>query len=196
VNERGLTLIEVMIAAALVLGVVIAASDGVGTFTAATAQGARRELAERRVSDQIESLRALAFCDPSRPLDEAADVVSAVFPHADAARNTDQARFVPAPADGRPAGTFVTTVADADGVTTIAATFVAATASGWVPVVPGAPGAYDAGRSAPLPSAALAVAVSYTCERGRHSAHAERDVILASPAGPLCGLQAPPLEGT
>ena len=194
-SQRGLTLIEVVVAAALVLGVVIAASDGVGTFTATTAQGARRDLAEQRVADEIESLGALAFCDPSRPVDEGADVISAVFPHADAARGTPQARFVPGAADGRPPGTFVTNVPDTDGVLTVAATFVAATACGWTPVTP-VPGVYDAGRTAPLPSGALAVVVTYTCGRGRHHGHAERDAVIACAAGDLCGLQAPPTEGT
>ena len=195
-NQRGLTLIEVVVAAALVLGVVGAASDAVGAFTAATARADRHGLAERRVADELESLRALAYCDPARPVDQRADVVSTVFPHADAVRNNDQARFLAGAADGRPPGTFVTCVADADGVLTVAATFVAATAAGWVPVAPADAGTYDAGRSAPLPAAALSVVVSYACLRGRHHVAVERGAVVVCPAGHLSGLQAPPVEGT
>jgi len=194
VNARGLTLIEVVVAAALVLSVVIVASTTIGSLAGATARADRGTLADDRVADEIEALRALVFCDPGRPAGEHADLVSTVFPHADAARNIDGAAYDPAPAHGCPAGTFTTTTADSQGILTVAATYVTATAVGWRPSAPSPTGPYDAGRSAPLPSAALSVIVSYVCHRRPQTARAGRQVVIAARPGGLCDLQAPPLQ--
>ena len=193
-NARGLTLIEVVVAAALVLSVVIVASTTIGSLAGATARADRGTLADDRVADEIEALRALGFCDPGQPIGERADLVSTVFPHADAARNTDGAEYDPTPAHGFPAGTFTTTTADGQGILTVAATFVTATAAGWRPVAPSPAGPYDAGRSAPLPSVALLVTVSFVCHRRPQTARAGRQVVIAARPDGVCDVQAPPLE--
>lgn len=111
----GFSLLEVVIAAALLLMTVTAVSI---TVVGASRAGARLRAsmdADRAVRAEAERLRSLPYCATSYPVPDGRrgangpDLVAAVFPHAALAQNGPSARYVAA-ADGAgaPAGSFVT----------------------------------------------------------------------------------------
>ncbi len=106
----GLTLVEVVVAAAIVLLVVTAASSTMGGVSAAGARAGGRDAAEAAVASELAALRGLPFAAQGPA---AAAVVATVFPHADPAAATPQSFFAVAARDGCPAGTFFTVRDDA-----------------------------------------------------------------------------------
>ena len=189
-GDRGLTLIEVVVATAVVMLVVIAASNVLVAVDQATARAGGREAAESSVAAELEQLRSLPFAGGAAD-GTPTDVVSSVFPHAGIGGDTPAAAFAPEPRDGCPAGTFFTVETVAGGRMTIAATFVVGSATGWTAVAAARLAGYDAGRAVALPSAALLVRVSVAWQAGAHSGAVTREAIIADrPDGP-CHIAAP-----
>lgn len=113
VNARGLTLVEVVVATAIVLTTCVAVTAA--TVTAARAGGRSQqqlkadELLQREAA-RLRSLPCFAPLPGDWPLSRVVPEPSAVgelFPHADHTLNDDVSRFV---ATGEPAGAFVSTV--------------------------------------------------------------------------------------
>ena len=191
VTNRGMTLIEAVVATAVVMVVVIAASRAVACVEAATAGAGGRAAAETAVSATIAELRSLPFTAYAGAGPAAPGAVSRVFPHAGAGPDSPDAFFAPEAREGCPAGTFFTREPAAGGRMTIAATFVAATAAGWQPVPAARLAGFDVRRAAQLPSSALLVRVSVVWKTGAHAGAVTRSTILRDcPNGP-CRL-APP----
>ncbi len=196
-DRRGLTLIEVVIATAIIMGVVLATSDGVVAVKATTAGTAGRQAAEARMAAELEHLRSLPFAPPAAAKAAASgatpvrDLVSSVFPDADPARDADDARFAAEARDDCPPGTFFTVVALPGGRATIAATFVMGSADGWQPVPAGRLAGYDARLSAELPSAALLIRVTVVWRAGARQGAVSRATIISDPAEGPCRVAAP-----
>jgi hypothetical protein len=112
-RSAGFSLIEVVVASGLLLVTITAVTFCV---TSVTASGARLENemdADRAVRLVAERLAAMPFIGRgadggSAPDTGAEGLLEAVFPHADAARNTTAARYVPVDGEEAPAGSFVT----------------------------------------------------------------------------------------
>jgi hypothetical protein len=189
-DQRGLTLIEAVVATAVVMVVVVAASNAVGVVHGATARADGRGAAEAAAAAEVEDLRSLPFA-AGPAAQSATDLVSSVFPHADILRNSPNAAFSPEPRAGCPAGTFFTARSLAGGRMTVAATFVFGTIAGWAPVPGSRLAGYDALRSGELPSSALLVRVSVTWRAGADAGVVERSAILSgAPDGP-CRIAGP-----
>ena len=184
-----MTLIEAVVATAVVLVVVIAASNAVAAVDQATAGTGSRDAAEAGVSAELEELRSLPFADAGGAGES--DVVSSVFPHADSSRNTTDASYAAEARAGSPAGTFTTIKQVPCGPLIIAATFVAGTDAGFVPVAVPRLSGYDAGQALPLPSTTLLVQVSASWRSGARAGLATRSAILADRPGGLCRLIRP-----
>ena len=192
---RGMTLIEVVVATAVVMIVVIAASNAIAAVHGATVRAGGREAAEASVASEREELRSLPFAAAGRTGRSPADVVSRVFPNADAGRGAPDAAFSAEPRAGCPAATFFTVRAVSGGSMTIAATFVVGTATGWTAVPAARLSDYDTRRAVELPSAALLVRVTVDWRAGQRSGVVARTVIVADrPAGP-CRIAAPATPG-
>lgn len=194
-NQRGLTLIEVVVAAAVLFGVVVAASRGVAWFAAADAGTGRRDAAASRVADELERLRGLPFCVAGTSPGQRHDLVATTFPHADPASNTASRRYLSQGDDGCPPGSFASRTIATDGTLTVVATYVASTAAGWVPVTADRLDDYDAGVRAPLPSGALRVVVAFDADGGKTPHTVSRTIVVVAPPARLCPLQPPPIEG-
>lgn len=193
--DRGMTLIEVVVATAVVMTVVIAASTTVTAVHGATIRTDGRQAAEAGVADEIEELSSLPFATAGSAGRSSTDVVSRVFPNADAGRDAPNAGFAAEPRAGCPAGTFFTVRTVPAGRMTIAATFVVGTATGWTAVTAERLSDYDARRAVELPSAALLVRVSVAWRAGEQSGVVARTAIIAGrPAGP-CRVAAPAATG-
>ena len=190
-----MTLIEVVVATAVVMTVVIAASNAVAAVDGATARAGGREAAEASVAAELEELRSLPFAAAGQSGRPPADVVSRIFPNADAGRGSPDAAFAAEPRAGCPAATFFTVKAVSGGRMTIAATFVVGSASGWTAVPAARLSDYDTRRPVELPSAALLVRVSVAWRAGELSGVVARTAIVADrPAGP-CRVAAPAAPG-
>jgi len=114
-SRGGFSLLEVVIAAALLLLTVTAVSSTVVGVSRAGARLRASMDADRAMRSVAERLRTLPYCASSYPQplggsgEEGADVLAAVFPHADSAQNAQRARYAAAADDGgAPAGSFVT----------------------------------------------------------------------------------------
>ena len=196
-DRRGLTLIEVVIATAIIMGVVLATSDGVVAVKGSTARTAGRQAAEAGVAAELEHLRGLPFAPSAAAgasLAAATPVCaleSSVFPHADTARDTDNAWFAPEVRDDCPPGTFFSVVALPIGRMTIAATFVEGTAGGWQAVPAARLTGYDVRTSVELPSAALLVKVTIAWRAGARQEAVSRSAIISAPAQGPCRIAAP-----
>jgi hypothetical protein len=184
VGDRGLTLIEAVIAAAVVLVVVIAASRAVATVDQSNVRGAARAAAEADVAAELENLRSLPFSGGDGA--EGADVLSCVFPHADPGRNSPDAAYQAEAQAGCPAGTFVTVKHAACGTETIAATFVVSTPDGFVPVAVARLAGYDARQARVLPGAALLVRVALAFSHDTHGGVVTRTELIADRPDTLC----------
>ncbi len=192
---RGMTLIEVVVATAVVMTVVIAASSAVTAVNGATVRASGSEAAEASVAAELEELRSLPFATTGSADASPADLVSSVFPHADAGRDSADATFAAEPRAGCPAGTFFTVRPVPGGSMTIAATFVAGTAAGWTPVLLARLAGYDARRAVELPSAALVVRVSVAWRAGALGGVVARSAILANRSSGPCRIAAPAPPG-
>jgi Tfp pilus assembly protein PilV len=192
---RGMTLIEVVVATAIVMTVVIGASNAVGTVNGANARASGRAAAEASAAAELEELRSLPFSTAGAVGPAPATVVSRVFPSADAGRNSADARFAPESRDGHPAGTFFTVKSVSGGRMTIAATFVLGTAAGWAPVPSVRLVGYDTHPALELPSAALLVCVSVAWKVGARTGVCTRSAIVAYRPGGPCKIAAPAASG-
>lgn len=109
----GFSLVEVVVASGLLLTTITAVTFCV---TSVSASGARLQQvmdADRAVRVVAERLAALPFYRSSADAGSASDtqaddLLGAVFPHADMARNTPTARYVRSDGEEAPAGSFVT----------------------------------------------------------------------------------------
>jgi type II secretory pathway pseudopilin PulG len=119
-RSSGFSLIEVVVASGLLLLTIAAVTFCV---TSVSANGARLQRvmdADRAVRLVAERLAAMPFYRSGADADTVSDsgvedLLSAVFPHADAARNTPTAHYVHIDGEVAPAGAFVT-VFTASGV--------------------------------------------------------------------------------
>jgi hypothetical protein len=184
----GLTLVEVVVAAAIVLLVVTAASSTMGGVSAAGARAGGRDAAEAAVASELAALRGLPFAAQGPA---AAAVVATVFPHADPAAATPQSFFAVAARDGCPAGTFFTVRDTPAGPLTVAATFLTSTSCGWAPVDAARLEGFDARTAAALPAAALLVRTSVAWRVGTRAGVVTRATIIADRPDGLCRLVAP-----
>jgi hypothetical protein len=120
-SAGGFTLLEAVMVAGLVLLTITAVTLCVVNVSRAGVRFEQGMDGDRAAWRVAERLRALPFCAGSYPQartpagDPASDVVVAVFPHADSARNTASARYAPVAGDGESAGSFVTLFIE-DGV--------------------------------------------------------------------------------
>lgn len=196
-DRRGLTLIEVVVATAIIMGVVLATSDGIVAVNGSTARTARSQTAEAGVAAELEHLRGLPFAPAAAAgttladATPARDLLSSVFPRADTTRDTDDAWFAPEVRDDCPPGTFFTVVALPIGRMTIAATFVAGTADGWQAVPAPRLAGYDVRRSVELPSAALLVRITVVWQAGAKQGAVSRSAIISDPPQGPCRIAAP-----
>ena len=196
-DHRGFTLIEVVVAAAIILGVVLATSDGVVAVKGLTARSATRQAAEARVAAEIEHLRCLPFAPPATSgatlaaATSGSDLVSSVFPRADTTLDTADAWFAPEARDDCPAGTYFTAVSLPHGHMTIAATFVVGTVGGWRAVPAARLAGYDVRRAIELPSAALLVRVTAAWQSAAAQGTVARSAIIANPAQGPCRIAVP-----
>jgi len=191
-TSRGLTLIEAVVATAVVMTIALAATRAVAGIESTTAVAGGRAAAEAAVSARIALLRSLPF---SRADGEASapDAVSRVFPHAAGAPDSPDAFFAGQARDGCPPGTFFSSEAVADGRMTTAATFVVATIVGFQPASAARLSGYDS-RATQLPSSALLVRVSVAYQTGARSGTVTRSTLLTERPSGLCRL-ATPAEG-
>lgn len=120
----GFSLLEVVVAGALLLLTVTGATACVTAVSRAGQQSDGAMAADRALAAVATRLRSLPFCPSELPAPAAArgagaaDLVSAVFPHADAGDAAEHARYIAVAEDGLPAGCFVTTLSF-DGVTVV-----------------------------------------------------------------------------
>ena len=184
-----MTLIEAVVATAVVLVVVIAASNAVAAVDQATVRTGSRDAAEAGVSAELEELRSLPFAGAGGAGES--DGVSSGFPHADPSRNTTDASYAAEARAGSPAGTFTTIKQISCGPLIIAATFIAGTAAGFVPVGVTRLSGYSAGQALALPAATLLVQVSASWRSGTRAGLATRRAIIADRPGGLCRLISP-----
>lgn len=119
----GFSLLEVVVAAALLLMTIAAVTACVTSSGAAKARLQATMDADRAARAVAERLRSLPFCAATLPAlnsargSAATDLVAAVFPHARVAENTESARYiVAAGTEGdAPPGSFIT-LAEVGGV--------------------------------------------------------------------------------
>jgi hypothetical protein len=185
-----MTLIEAVVAAAVLMAIVVAATGASITTRTAAAQADGRTAVDCGVASEIEALRALPFDDPAAAA-PGADLLTAVFPHADPARDTAAAFFAPDARDGCAAGTFFTVRAMPWGTLTIAATFVVAGAGGFDPVDSSRLAGYDSAHGACPPAAALSLRVSAPWRAGGRQGTVLRTVVVAARLAGLCPVTDP-----
>ena len=173
-----MTLIEAVVAGAVVLLVVAAASSAVAAVDQLTARVGERDAAEAQVAATLDQLRSLPFAGAGGA--EGGDLLSCVFPHADAARNSADAAYHDTALAGRPAGTFLTIKQTACGPETIAATFAVGTTSGFTPVVVARLAGYDSQSARVLPAAALLLCISLDWRSGAHTGLVERTAVVVA----------------
>jgi hypothetical protein len=171
-----MTLIEAVVATAVVALVVLAASNAVAAVDQLTARVDERDAAEAQVAATLEQLRSLPFAGAGGA--EGGDLLSCVFPHADGARDSADATYSDTALGGRPAGTFLTVKQTACGPETIAATFVVGTSGGFAPVAVSRLAGYDAREARVLPSASLLLGVSLDWRSGARSGLVTRAAVV------------------
>jgi hypothetical protein len=180
-RHGGFSLIEAVVATAILL----MASAGVTGAVTASLQGASTEAAQRRLEQDVRAelarLAALPFdavvaAPPAHGYDPAAarSLLQAVFPHAQAARNTQVASY--AAASATTAATFTTTVPGSEGDLRVSATFVEEAEGVWVDASPEAHDAWAVWLDALPPATALRVTVQASA--GAH--HAAATTVLSA----------------
>ena len=137
--HHGFTLVEVVIAASLLLLTVICATPLLTGSQRAASRESRSAEAQCLAQSTVERLRSLPFVPPSTPQTATAAepdgcVVGALFPHADQARNGPDDFVVLADGGPWPAGTFVTRRRAGTYLVTTETRFIAATAGGFAAV--------------------------------------------------------------
>ena len=186
-SRGGFSLLEVVVAAALLFMTVIAVSAAVVGVSRSGARLQSTMDADRAVRSEAERLRALPYCAVSYPQPGAgrgangSDLVAAVFPHAQTAQNAPSARYAAtADGSGAPAGSFVTLVSRDGVVVRCVARFLAGPdgpdlgpeqLTGW-----------DAAGSHAPPAPSLVVALS--TDPGGRSVRLVRSALSAPPLTP------------
>jgi hypothetical protein len=187
-----MTLIEAVVAAAVVLTISTAATGACLAARTAAAPGHDRLTADSCVAAQVEALRALPFADqPAGGGSPAADLLGTVFPHADPARDTPTAFFAATPRDGCPAGAFFTIRDAACGPLTVAATFLVAAPSGLLPLDPVRLAGYDHSAAGCPPAAVMLVRVTARWRSSSRCGTVTRTVVLADRPVGLCPVTTP-----
>jgi prepilin-type N-terminal cleavage/methylation domain-containing protein len=170
-RRRGFSLLELVVASALLLIVVVGSVPAVLAATRCGGRAERLAGAHSAIVATLEQLRVLPFV-----VDDGAGsehcVVGLLFPHACEARNTTSAFYSAAARDGHREATFCTVVDVAVGRIVTRATWVVATPSGWVPLQHSQVDGYAADQGGPPPSEALLVEVEVLATDGRPPARA------------------------
>jgi prepilin-type N-terminal cleavage/methylation domain-containing protein len=172
-GRRGFTLIEVMIAASLMLLTAVCVTPLLVGGQQASARESRAGEARRLAQSTLEMLRGLPFAPPApqataTTTDRAASVVGSVYPHADVARNRADAFVVLANSWPWSSGTFVTRHRVGVFEVTTGSRFGIATPDGFAPLSNTRLVGYDSSIDGELPSGVLFVAVHVAwAERGR-----------------------------
>ena len=157
-SVAGFSLLEVIIAGALLLVTVTGATACVTAVSRAGRQAEGGMAADRALAAVAGRLGSLPFCPSELPAPAAArgagaaDLVSAVFPHADAGGGSEDGRFIEVGEDGLPAGSFVTSLSF-DGVTVVCVARFRPAGGGWLG--PGDLVGYDVSTAAGVPAAVL-----------------------------------------
>lgn len=132
-RTRGFTLLEAVIASALLLVAITAVTACVTSVSRAGARVEREAVGRRAARTVAARLLALPFCadaypqTSAQPSAAAGDLVGAVFPHAVMERNTATARYVAGDVEPDiPAGSFVSAFAVGGGAVTCVARFLRA----------------------------------------------------------------------
>lgn len=162
--RHGFTLVEVVVAASVLLLTVICATPLLTGSQRAASRESNAGEARRLAQSTVERLRSLPLAPPSLSqttttagLDGC--VIGALFPHADPARNGPDDFVVLADGGPWPAGTFVTRRRAGTYLVTTETRFIAAMAGGLAAVSTTRLAGYDSSTGRELPSGALAVAV-------------------------------------
>lgn len=160
-----MTVIEVLIASALLALVVAGTAGAMGTLQRGGAYAVRRQACAAAAHDELVrlcSLRLLPAAAPVSSGEAAADVggclLTEVYPHASVSANTPQRRFVVPPAPDTPY--FETTVTAFGVVLRRRAWFVCRQPDGWLRVAPeprGAPWTVDDPAGLPAPNVLVEV---------------------------------------
>jgi prepilin-type N-terminal cleavage/methylation domain-containing protein len=170
-RQRGFTLVEVIVATALLLLTAACATPLLAGSQASGSRTGRCEQAGRLADATLEWLRSLPFAPPTSAGDSAdpsdASLVGAVFPHADPARNTAD-DFVVLVDGAVPAGTFVTHRLIGGFEITTRSQFGSAARDGLAPLSPAFVAGFDSSTGGASPAGILFVTV-VVCwnERGR-----------------------------
>ena len=183
-ESRGFTLLEVVIASAMVLMTVVAATATVTSLARGASRQALAASADRVLRDEAARLLALPYCASAYPSAASgadpsalppADLVAAVFPHAVAIANLPEAQYVTAgTADGPPAGSFVTRVVRGDVTVERVARFVSP--PGAAPLASSQVTGWSVWGSTPPPAEAIEVHLTATAH------HATRACVLVCSA--------------
>jgi type II secretory pathway pseudopilin PulG len=178
-RRRGFSLLEVVIAAGLVLLTITAVSAAV----ASVSHAGRRSEAAARVDLVLASvsarLAALPYCAGTLPHAaavvgaEGSDLLAATFPSADVRQATSQARYVAADEDALAAGSFITRFARDGVAVTCVARFRDRPGGAWLP--PEALDGWDVAASESPPAPVLVVEVTAAADGVARTAQVIRE---------------------
>lgn len=196
-STTGFSLLEVVVAAGLLLMTIAAVTACVANSGAARARLQASMDADRAARAMAERLRSLPFCAATLPAPGSArgaaatDLVAAVFPHARIAENTEAARYIIAAGEaaGAPPGSFVT-LAEEGGVEVRCAAVFLTSEGGSTLGVAELDGWSVSAMAAP-PSAVLLVRVTAT----GHGASRRVSVMRSALTAPTVGRQWPSGSG-
>ena len=170
-SGRGFSLLEAMVAVAMLACTVLAVTGMVSLAQGQTVRCIHEQQAQQVVANTVEDLRSLPFLRVGQAVaagEGHADLMLTVFPHACISRNHDSAFYCPEGTPEWPAGTFVSSSPGPLGSLTTAATFVRSTPLGWVPLPEPLVGGFVADQATEVPGPALRVTVSLAwSEAGR-----------------------------
>lgn len=182
-ESAGLTLIECVAAAAVLLIAWTAASGTLVFAKRIRAEATRRAAAEREVTDLVERLRSVSFADRSTAEGVPAhDALDLVFPHAEVALNTVDAHFESESGDDWPAGSFLMQRRCGDVTLRSTACFVDDTRCGWRPVAVGEVAGRRFSDGDRPPTSALLVTITATWSRQGRSCTIERQLVILESA--------------
>lgn len=190
--RRGLTLVEVVVAMAI-LGVTVpaaAAVFGLASHLQFTTQ--REDQARVDVENEIERLRALPYWTGAEGATQHdGSLVAAVFPHAIAARNTDSCYFMPISGPEAPGGAFVTRRPLGDEDLRVAARFAISSRDGWRALDCADLQGFSCSDAWHPPGTTMLVTVAVLTSASRDSSVLyEQSAVIAAPQGPISALAA------
>ena len=185
-EQRGLTLVECVVAAAVLLTGWTAVAGTLAMSVRAVAGGRHLTQGELVVTDCCERLRSLPFAVSRLPVGQDApdNVVDEVFPWATTQCNRDTAFYCPQARAGRPPATFFTTSRVGEVDVQTAATFVSSTRAGWRPADPGLVDGFRSHVGGGPPSEALTVVVSASWSDQGHTHELAQTMVLEDRQAP------------